>query len=120
MDSAQLRAFVSDDIYEFLATGHNHPTTRSAHVDSADTVLFHHPDISEAELDSLMAECSDFCEQVFNDFESKPGAKRLKLGSECSSKTAPTATSCRFGAEKTEEEIHQALLQATSMYHCKF
>ena len=99
----------SDDIYEFLTTGHNQPTTRSTHIDSE---LFHPPDIPEAELDLLMAECSDFCEQVFNDIESKPGAKRSKLDSECSSKTSPTAITFGFAAEKTEEEIHQAKLCA--------
>ena len=52
-----------------------------------------------------MAECSDFCEQVFNDFESEPCAKHSKLESEYCSKTVPTVASCRFAVAKTEEEI---------------
>ena len=74
LDLEQLRTFISEEIFDFIATGTGgcdmtQPTT-SAHVDPADPL--------EAELDSLLLLCSNTYEQ---DFESVPDAKRSRLDS---------------------------------------
>jgi hypothetical protein len=112
VDLEKLRAFVSKEIFEFIAgDGEMTQPTTSAHVNPADPL--------EAELDSLLLLYSNTYEQ---DLESMPDVKRSRLDSESSTSPGSTSTTIpatsvsanlrRFAPPMTVEDIHKAKLRA--------
>ena len=102
-----LRSFVSKEI-ESLTTGCDMTQpTHSAHVDPTDPL--------EAELDSLLLQCSNVFEQDF-DIE-QPASKHPRQDSSTAMVPAASANPRKFALPKTEEDILQAKASCNTCYY---